>query len=118
MKKLYLMCVWAVLLLSIPVISYAQKTISGNVKDATGQALPGVSVLERGTKNGTATNGNGDFSISVAPAAVLRISLIGYKAQEVTVGDRATVNVTLQEDNEQLSEVVVTTGFGVRQQTR
>jgi iron complex outermembrane receptor protein len=118
MKKLYLKCLFALLLLSLPVMTYAQKILNGSVKDATGQALPGVSVLESGTKNGTATNGNGDFSITVRPNSILRISLLGYKPQDVNAGDKTTVNVILQEDNEQLNEVVVTTGFGVRQQTR
>jgi len=118
MKQFYLKCFWMLLLTCSAIGSYAQKSFTGTVKDNRGQALPGVSVNEKGTKNGTATNGNGDFSISVGPASVLRVSLIGYVAQEITVGDKKSINVVLEEDNQTLNEVVVTTGFGVRTQTR
>lgn len=118
MKQFYLKCFWMLLLTCSAIGSYAQKSFTGTVKDNRGQALPGVSVNEKGTKNGTATNGNGDFSISVGPTSVLRISLVGYVAQEITVGDKKSINVVLEEDNQTLNEVVVTTGFGVRKQTR
>jgi iron complex outermembrane receptor protein len=118
MKKLYLMCFWVAMMTCSSFIANAQKVIRGNIKDATGQSLPGVTILEKGTKNGTASNASGDFTITASTASVLRISLIGYRAQEVTVGDKSTINLILQEDDETLNEVVVTTGFGVRQQTR
>lgn len=118
MKQIYLRCLTVLLFSLITVAAYAQKPFTGTVRDGNGQALPGVSVNEKGTKNGTATNANGDFSLNVSSTSVLRISLIGYVAQEITVGDRKSVNIVMEEDNQTLSEVVVTTGFGVRQQTR
>lgn len=118
MKQFYLKCFWMLLLTCSAIGSYAQKSFTGTVKDNRGQALPGVSVNEKGTKNGTATNEIGNFSISVGPASVLRISLIGYVTQEITIGDKKSINITLEEDNQTLNEVVVTTGFGVRKQTR
>ncbi|NQX42478.1 iron complex outermembrane recepter protein [Pedobacter steynii] len=118
MKQIYLRCFWILLLTSTAISSYAQQSFTGNVKDNRGQALPGVSINEKGTKKGTATNGNGDFSLLVSPSSVLRISLVGYLVQEITVGDKKSINVVLQEDNQTLNEVVVTTGFGVKKQAR
>jgi iron complex outermembrane receptor protein len=100
------------------VSSFAQTNFTGNVKDDRGQDLPGVSILNKGTKQGTVTNANGDFTIAVTPTTVLRISLIGFTPQEITVGSKTTLSVVLKENNETLNEVVVTTGFGARQQTR
>lgn len=118
MKKFYLKCFWITLLTLSTMASYAQQMIRGNIKDANGQAIPGVTVTEKGTKNGTATNSNGDFSIQATGTSVLRISVIGYVAQELTVGTKTTFSIILQEDTQTLTEVVVNTGFGVRQQSR
>jgi len=118
MKKFYFLCFWMLLLVFSALHSNAQTTFTGNVKDDRGQNLPGVSITEKGTNKGTATNSSGDFSISVSPTSVLRISLIGYVPQEITVGNRSSLNITMVEDNQTLNEVVVTTGFGARQQTR
>ncbi len=79
------------------------------IKTKTGtETTPGIYVLEKGTKNGTATGMNGEYSIRVKDGATLVFSMIGYKSQEVPVNGRTTINVTLQEDVNALEEVVVT----------
>ncbi|WP_205943358.1 SusC/RagA family TonB-linked outer membrane protein [Pedobacter frigoris] len=118
MKQFYLKCIWMMVLMLSATWSYAQKSFTGSVKDERGQPLPGVSVLEVGTKNGTATNAAGQFTLSLSSQSVLKISLIGFVAQEIAIGDKTTLSVILKEDDKMLNEVVVTTGFGVRQQTR
>ncbi|MCX2741327.1 SusC/RagA family TonB-linked outer membrane protein [Pontibacter anaerobius] len=86
------------------------KTISGRVTDAaTGQALPGVAVLVKGTTTGTATSVDGTYSINLpTDKNVLVYRFIGYQAVERTVGNESQINVTLTADTEQLDEVVVT----------
>lgn len=76
-----------------------------------GGALPGVNILEKGTSNGTISNMNGDYSITVQQGAVLVFSFVGYKNKEVVVGGRATVDVVLEADVVSLNEIVVV-GYG------
>ena len=90
---------------------FAQKvTVTGTVKDNIGPAI-GVSVIEKGTTNGTTTDLDGKYSINVPADAVLEFSSIGYSTQEIAVGGRTVVNVVLAEDAEFLDEVVVV-GYG------
>ena len=89
-------------------ISFAQeKTVTGTVSDASGP-LPGVSVLVKGTTNGTDTDFNGKYTIKVKSGDVLRFSYVGYKAAERTVGLSNTIDVTLVEDENVLDEIVLT----------
>lgn len=90
-------------------------TVSGKVTDSEGP-LPGATVLVEGTSNGTVTNLEGEFSIAVASDAVLKVSYLGYATQEVAVNGRTTIDITLEEDLQQLSEVVVV-GYGVRKKS-
>lgn len=90
-------------------ISQAQE-VTGTVSDATGP-LPGASVVEKGTTNGTQTDFDGNYTISVESDAVLLISYIGYKTQEIAVNGRSSINITLEEDAEALEEVVII-GYG------
>ncbi|KAA9340732.1 SusC/RagA family TonB-linked outer membrane protein [Adhaeribacter soli] len=84
-------------------------TIKGRITDETGEGLPGASVSVKGTTNGTITDANGNYSLSVAnPNELLTISFMGYRPQEITAGNREQVNVQLQPDTKQLNEVVVT----------
>ncbi|MDO6604573.1 SusC/RagA family TonB-linked outer membrane protein [Arenibacter palladensis] len=84
-----------------------QQTITGSVSDALGP-LPGVSIVIKGTSQGTTTDFDGNYSIEVADnAAVLVFSYLGYKSQEVPVGSNTELNVTLTEDTSELDEVVV-----------
>src|SRR5688572_9130643 len=82
--------------------------VSGTVSDAGGTAMPGVSILEKGTSNGTTTDTNGKYSINVGDGATLVFSFIGFTTQEIAVGTRSVIDVTLAEDATQLNEVVVT----------
>lgn len=84
--------------------------ISGNVSDANGP-LPGASVVEKGTTNGTQTDFDGNFILTVGENATLVISYIGYSTSEVAVNGRSSVNVTLAEDAQALDEVVII-GYG------
>ena len=90
--------------------AYAQNTVKGTVSDATGP-LPGVTVVQAGTTNGTVTDVDGNFSINVPEGAVLQVSFVGYKTEEITVGKQAVYNVVLSDDTTMLDEVVVT-GYG------
>ncbi|MGA0559803.1 SusC/RagA family TonB-linked outer membrane protein [Larkinella sp. VNQ87] len=85
------------------------KDITGTVRDGNGAALPGVNVVIKGTTKGTTTNSEGKYSITVDNnSTVLIFSFIGALTQEIAVGDRSVIDVTLQEDSKQLNEVVVT----------
>ncbi|MGV8945805.1 MAG: SusC/RagA family TonB-linked outer membrane protein [Lutibacter sp.] len=89
-------------------ITFAQeKTVTGKVSDANGP-LPGVTVLIKGTKTGTQTDFDGNYSIKAATGAVLQFSFIGYSTAEQTVGASSVLNVSLKESAEALEEVVVT----------
>lgn len=97
------------LLLALVVqFSFAQeKTVSGTVTDGSG-ALPGVSVLIKGTTTGTETDFDGKYSMRAKAGDVLSFSYLGYKSVERTVGSAATINVTMAEDANLLDEIIVT----------
>ncbi|MBC3785840.1 SusC/RagA family TonB-linked outer membrane protein [Spirosoma utsteinense] len=82
-------------------------TLTGKVTDSNGTPLPGVSVLVKGTGQGATTEADGTFRITAPANAKIGISYIGFLSQEITVGNRSTLNVTLSEDTRQLEEVVV-----------
>lgn len=85
-----------------------QSTVTGTVIDSDGAPLPGANVLVKGTTNGTQTDFDGNFSIQVEPGATLVFSYIGFIKQEVAVGSKTEIIVTMLEDAAQLSEVIVT----------
>jgi iron complex outermembrane recepter protein len=86
----------------------AIQTVSGVVKDATtSEVLTGVSVVIKSTSKGTATDIDGKYTLQVEPTNVLVFSFIGYTAQEVTVGDKSTLDVALETSDSSLSDVVV-----------
>jgi len=87
------------------------RRITGTVVDSQGEPVIGANVIEKGTANGSATDLNGDFVLTVQNNAVLQVSYIGYLTQDVTVGSRANLQITLIEDNAALEEVVVI-GYG------
>ncbi|MDR1202623.1 MAG: TonB-dependent receptor [Tannerellaceae bacterium] len=90
------------------------KTVSGIVTSASdGESLIGVNVQVKGTTIGTSTDIDGRYSISVSSGETLLFSYIGYKNQEIVIGNQATLNVALEEDSEILDEVVVV-GYGVQ----
>ncbi|MDU1891087.1 MAG: SusC/RagA family TonB-linked outer membrane protein [Dysgonomonas sp.] len=82
-------------------------TITGTIKDDQGESLPGVSVIVKGTTNGTATDIDGKFSITTSPNAVLVFRYVGFTPQEIKVTGQSALNITLREDAQNLEEVVV-----------
>ncbi|NNE75952.1 MAG: hypothetical protein HKN31_02650, partial [Pricia sp.] len=93
----------------LPQSNVLQQQVSGTITDANGTPIPGVSVLENNTTNGTASDFDGNYSIEVSGAnAVLVFSSIGFAKQEISVGQSSTINVTMVEDAQNLDEVVVT----------
>ena len=102
-------------MLSINVPILAQSTVSGTVTDRDdGGALPGVNVVVKGTTVGTVTNIEGNYSLSVPDdASTLVFSSVGYTAQEIEIGNQATISVSMEPDVQSLSEVVVV-GYGTQ----
>ncbi len=117
MKQIYSRCLSALLLCLLTITAYAQKNISGTVKDATGTPIPAVSVLVKGTKTGVSTDAAGRYAISAAEGSTLVFSYIGYKSQEATVGAAASINIVLQEQDNSLNEVVVTS-LGIKREAK
>ena len=101
------------LLLCVTLGMAAQTSVKGIVQDKSGEPLIGATVQEKGnTANGIATGIDGDFTIRVkSPKAVLLVSYVGMKPQEVALNGRTDVTVTLEDDSEVLDEVVVV-GYG------
>ena len=92
-------------------------TVQGTVVDATGLPLIGASVVEQGTLNGTITDVDGKFSLSVKGGAVLEVSSIGFKTVTVIANAGAPLTITLVEDTELLNEVVVT-ALGIKREQK
>lgn len=92
-----------------------QRQVTGIVKDQTGEPIIGASVLEKGSTNGVITDLDGNFKLTVSNAvkAVLQISYVGYKTQEISVNGKTLLEVVLKEDTELLDEVVVV-GYGAQ----
>ncbi len=89
-----------------------QKSLSGKVTDSSGTPLPGVTVLVKGTTNGTVTNVNGEYTLTNVPGSVtLLFSFVGMKTQEIEVAGKSVINVVLEEDSKQIDDVVVL-GYG------
>jgi TonB-linked SusC/RagA family outer membrane protein len=110
MRKL-LSGVWLLLVFNLPILAQ-DISVSGRVTSSDDSSpLPGVSVQVKGTTRGTTTDANGNYKVSAPANARLVLSFIGYLSQEISVGNRSTINVVLQADATNLSEVVVT-GYG------
>ena len=110
-KILFLLC--GVLFL-VGQLSAQNRTVSGKVTDAAGTAVSNASVIVKGTRVGTTSNANGNFSFSVpANAKALIISAVGLASIEVTIPASGNVGVTLQQDDKKLEEVIIT-GYQVR----
>lgn len=94
------------------------KSVSGTVRSDDGSALPGASVIEKGTSNGTVTNADGVYKITVSNDATLVISFIGMSAKEIPVGELSSIDVNLEPDLTTLNEVVVVDyGYGTVKKT-
>ncbi len=114
MKKAYL-----VLMACLFVVTglMAQRTVSGKVTDDDGEGIPGATVQIKGTTTGVVTDVDGNYSISVSNDDVLLISFIGFVTQEIPVGNRTTIDVSMAADFTELQEVVVT-AIGLTAQKR
>ncbi|MCM4155765.1 TonB-dependent receptor [Gramella sp. AN32] len=104
-----------VYIFSCQVWSQTQQVVTGTVIDDQGIPLPGVSVMVKGTAMGTATNFDGEFSLSVSEPkdAVLVFSFLGYQPQEIAVDLQTTFNITLKQSSEGLDEILIV-GYGTQ----
>lgn len=104
-------CALVCLLLMTNSLFAQEKTVTGTVTDSANEPLIGASVVIQGTANGTITDIDGKYSIIASPEDVLEFSYVGMEKQEVKVGSRNVINVTLKEDSQMLAETVVI-GYG------
>ena len=107
------------LIMCFGVNSFGQsKSVKGKVIDQSGEGLPGVTITEKGNnKNGTETDFNGNYNISnVNQTTVLIFRFLGYKTEEIVIGSKNEINITLQEDSSLLDEVVVV-GYGTQKKS-
>ena len=102
-----------VLLLATALSALAQQhTVKGTVVDSQGYPLPGLTVMEKGTQNGTVTDSKGAYTLNVSsPSAVLEFDSLGYRTLTVPVGDRAVIDATVEEEAIAL-DAVVAIGYG------
>jgi TonB-dependent starch-binding outer membrane protein SusC len=108
---LFLMCMFLVN------VHAQDKTVTGKVTDASnGDPMPGVTVVVKGTTNGTITDPNGSYTLSVPSGSVIVFSFIGYKTKEIVVGNVTVVNAAIESDMIGMDEVVVI-GYGVQKKT-
>ncbi|MDR1938987.1 MAG: carboxypeptidase-like regulatory domain-containing protein, partial [Tannerellaceae bacterium] len=87
--------------------------ISGLITDSKGEPLAGALIREKESGNGTITDIDGNFTMSVSPDALIEISYFGYKAQEIVVGEKTSFRIVMEDDMLNLEEVVVV-GYGVQ----
>lgn len=107
MNKLYKKCILLLFISFISISVFAQNTVTGIVSDNSGP-LPSATVLVKGTTRAAQTNANGQYSLQANATDVLVFSMLGYEAQEVVVGTKTKIDITLGEGSQQISEVVIT----------
>ena len=90
-----------------------QKTVSGKVTDDSGEGIPGVNVVIKGTIIGSITDFDGNYQVSVDENSTLVFSFVGFASQEIEVGTRSVINIALSQDVRALDEVVVV-GYGTQ----
>nr|WP_319511102.1 TonB-dependent receptor [uncultured Draconibacterium sp.] len=91
-----------------------EKSVSGKISDKSGEPLPGVTVVVKGTTNGTITDFDGNYTIASVPdGATLQYSFVGMRSQEIVVGDQSVINITMEEETIGLEEVVAV-GYGTQ----
>ncbi|MFD2589153.1 SusC/RagA family TonB-linked outer membrane protein [Croceitalea marina] len=117
MKQKLKYCMLLFLILVFQGAMAQKKTVTGTVTDESGNPLPGVNVVEKGTSNGTSTDFDGNYNISVAEDAILVFSSLGYATIEMSAAGTTTLNVYLADDAESLDEVVVT-ALGIERDRR
>lgn len=97
----------------IPLPQTTKKQVTGIISGNDGEPIPGVSILIKGTTNGTVTNPNGEYTLQVSPKDTLQFSFVGKNIVVSVVGDRNIINVTMYDDETELEEVQVV-AFGVQ----
>src|SRR5665647_1032003 len=108
MKRKMLKAMFLCILMVVSSSLFAQNIVTGSVKDDTGQTLPGVSVVVKGTTIGTVTDINGRYSLSVPANATLIFSFVGMNSKEIAVGNQKNVNISMEASTIGVDEVVVT----------
>jgi TonB-dependent starch-binding outer membrane protein SusC len=98
-------------------VELQSRSVSGTITDETGAALPGVNIIEKGTTNGTVSDANGNYILSVSSSsAILVFSFVGTETKEVTVGEQTEISVSLGSSAETLAELVVI-GYGTQKRS-
>jgi TonB-linked SusC/RagA family outer membrane protein len=108
---------WVLFLLTTSVQAQDRRVTGRVVSGKDQQAIPGVNVLIKNTQTGTTTDANGNFALTTGPNATLVFSAIGFQGREVTVGNQSQLNVSLQEGEQNLNEVVVT-ALGIKKEAK
>lgn len=106
----FLLCVFSC---SLSVFAQGGRTLKGTISDTKGDPVIGASIAVKGTSTGNISDADGNFSLQVAPNAVLVVSYLGYKTQEAPTGNQSFLSIVLEEDHQLLNEVVVV-GYGTQ----
>jgi len=106
-KTFLLSCLYFLLMLIYSGSAVAQSRVTGTIRDEKNQAIPGVSVMLKGTKNGTVTDKDGNYSISAKSSDVLVFNYVGYSEKEAPVGSQNTLDISLSPLSKNLDEVVI-----------
>lgn len=115
-RKIFGFLTLVALLLSQTIMAQ-ETTVSGTITDESGMPLPAVNVIEKGTSNGTSSDFDGNYSITVSDNAILIFSSLGYTSKEMETENRSILNVSLLEDLQMLDEVVVT-ALGIKKERK
>lgn len=91
-----------------PIIENLTVEVSGKITDEYGQGLPGATILEKGTSNGVISDLNGNYKLIVPKDAIIVISYVGYKTQEIAIGSQSVIDISMELDFSALENVVVT----------
>jgi TonB-linked SusC/RagA family outer membrane protein len=91
------------------ILAFSQsKEVTGTITSSSGQPIPGASIKIKGARTGTSAGPNGEFKLTVAPGTTLVVTAVGYEPQEINIGGRTSLSISMNQDNKALSEVVVT----------
>lgn len=111
-RKRFLLVLLGLLVSNLVLLAQEKRTVSGTVRDTRGEALPGATITEKGTKNNVLTGAGGVFKITVREKAVLQVSYVGYTSQEVPVSG-SEISIVLQESKTGIMEEVTVTALGI-----
>ncbi|HYK47957.1 MAG TPA: carboxypeptidase-like regulatory domain-containing protein, partial [Parafilimonas sp.] len=106
-----LLAAFLLVVFSSPALAQTEKKITGTITKQSGEALSNVSVTIKGSSHGAMSDSKGEFSMTVPENATLVISYVGYKTKEVSAKDQTSLNIVLEEEQNELSQVVVI-GYG------